>query len=116
MEVDDGDEAMFHPHGSTLLSYIQLGTDQYKEESSQAGINVFHCFVLFPPTFRLKIPDYTSDHHQTTNSNQDPHHGVHSNERSDQQPLGFLQVFCVNICPLVHPGEGEDQLETARDR
>ena len=78
----------------------------HKEE-----LHVFHCYSLDSTTFRLQIPEHTSDHHQATNSNQDPRHSIHSNERCDQQPLGLLQVLGVYICSLVNPGEGEDQLE-----
>ena len=84
---------------------------QNKAESSQGGIHVFHCYSLDSTHFRLEIPEQTSDHHETTKSNQDPRDGIHSNERGHQQPLGFLQVNIVYICTLVNPGEGEDQLE-----
>ena len=37
--MDDCDETMFHPHGSTVYIQLQLGTDQNKEESSQGGVS-----------------------------------------------------------------------------
>ena len=37
--MDDCDETMFHPYGSTVYIQLQLGTDQNKEESSQGGVS-----------------------------------------------------------------------------